>query len=123
MTTADTYNSLREIMNEVERLQKTPPTEPPSCKGIQNYESGMFVLRNSSPGGIIGQLNNLDLQGLPDTYLTEQVQNINAVTPQQVSEMARKYVRPEAMTIVVVGDKKLVDPQLKKFEETRKKPL
>ncbi|MGY3091435.1 zinc protease [Hymenobacter sp. UYAg731] len=122
VTTADTYNSLREIMNEVERLQKTPPTEA-ELKGIQNYESGMFVLRNSSPGGIIGQLNNLDLQGLPDSYLTEQVQNINAVTPQQVSATARKYIRPEAMTIVVVGDKKQVDPQLKKFQAERKKPL
>ncbi|MBH8560464.1 M16 family metallopeptidase [Hymenobacter negativus] len=122
VTTADTYNSLREIMNEVERLQKTPPTEA-ELKGIQNYESGMFVLRNSSPGGIIGQLNNLDLQGLPDSFLTEQVQNINAVTPQQVSATARKYIRPEAMTVVVVGDKKQVDPQLKKFQAERKKPL
>ncbi|HEX8326918.1 MAG TPA: pitrilysin family protein [Hymenobacter sp.] len=122
VTTADTYNSLREIMNEIERLQKTPPSAD-ELKGIQNYETGMFVLRNSNPGGIIGQLNSLDLHGLPETYLTEQVKNINAVTPQQVSETARKYVRPEAMTIVVVGDKKVIDPQLKKFQNERKKPL
>ena len=122
VTTADTYNSLREIMYEIERLQKTPPTAE-ELKGIQNYEGGMFVLRNSTPEGIIGQLNTLDLHGLPETYLTEQVKNINAVTPQQVSETARKYVRPEAMTIVVVGDKKSIDPQLKKFQETRKKTL
>ncbi len=122
VTTADTYNSLREIMYEVERLQKTPPPAD-ELKGIQNFETGMFVLRNSTPSGIIGQLNTLDLHGLPETYLTEQVKNINAVTPQQVSETARKYVRPEAMTIVVVGDKKQIDPQLKKFQAERKKPL
>ena len=122
VTTADTYNSLREIMYEIERLQKTPPPAD-ELKGIQNFESGMFVLRNSTPSGIIGQLNTLDLHGLPETYLTEQVKNINAVTPQQVSETARKYIRPEAMTIVVVGDKKQIDPQLKKFQDTRKKPL
>ncbi|WP_310396927.1 pitrilysin family protein [Hymenobacter sp.] len=122
VTTADTYNSLREIMYEVERLQKTPPSVD-ELKGIQNFEGGMFVLRNSSPGGIISQLNSLDFHGLPETFLTEQVKNINAVTPQQISETARKYVRPEAMTIVVVGDKKLVDPQLKKFQAERKKPL
>lgn len=122
VTTADTYNSLHEIMNEVERLQKTPPSAE-ELKGIQNYEGGMFVLRNSDPGGIIGQLNSLDLHGLPETFITEQVKNINAVTPQQVSETARKYVRPEAMTIVVVGDKKVIEPQLKKFQAERKKPL
>jgi len=106
----------------VERLQKDAPSAD-ELRGIQNYESGMFVLRNSTPDGIIGQLNTLDLHGLPESYLTEQVKNINAVTPQQVSEAARKYVRPEAMTIVVVGDKKVVDPQLKKFQAERKKPL
>jgi predicted Zn-dependent peptidase len=119
VTTTDTYNSLREIMSEIERLQKTPPSAD-ELKGIQNYEGGMFVLRNSNSSGIINQLNVLDLHGLPETYLTEQVKNINAVTPQQVSEIARKYVRPEAMTIVVVGDKKVVDPQLKKFQAERK---
>ncbi|UPL48867.1 M16 family metallopeptidase [Hymenobacter sublimis] len=122
VTTQETGNSLKEIVYEIERLQKTPPTTE-ELKGIQNYESGLFVLRNSTPGGIIGQLNTLDLHGLPDSYLTEQVKNINAVTPQQVSETARKYVRPEAMTIVVVGDKKIIDPQIKKFQATRKKAM
>jgi zinc protease len=122
VTTQETGNSLKEIVYEIERLQKTPPTAE-ELKGIQNYESGLFVLRNSTPAGIIGQLNTLDLHGLPDSYLTEQVKNINSVTPQQVSETARKYVRPEAMTIVVVGDRKIIDPQIKKFQASRKKPL
>ncbi|MGI4884961.1 MAG: M16 family metallopeptidase [Janthinobacterium lividum] len=122
VTTKDTYNSLHEIVNEIERLQKTPPSAD-ELKGIQNYESGMFVLRNSNPGGIISQLNNLDLQGLPDSFLTEQVKNINAVTPAQVSATARQYIRPEAMTIVVVGDQKVVAPQIKKFQDSLKKPL
>ncbi|MBX0291640.1 insulinase family protein [Hymenobacter sp. HSC-4F20] len=122
VTTQETGNSLKEIVYEIERLQKTPPTTE-ELKGIQNYESGLFVLRNSTPGGIISQLNTLELHGLPDSYLTEQVKNINAVTPQQVSETARKYVRPEAMTIVVVGDKKIIDPQIKKFKDSRKKAL
>jgi zinc protease len=83
----------------------------------------MFVLRNSTPGGIVNQLSTMHLQGLPDTYLTEQVQNINAVTPAQVSATARKYVRPEAMTTVVVGDQKVIAPQLKQYKAEQKKPL
>jgi zinc protease len=30
-----------------------------------------------------------------------------------VKTMARKYLRPDDMTIVIVGDKKTVEPQLK----------
>jgi zinc protease len=32
-------------------------------------------------------------------------------------------VRPEDMTMVVVGDKKVIDPQLKKFQAGRKKAM
>ena len=122
MTTKDTYNSLKEIVKEIERLQQTPPTAE-ELKGIQNYETGVFVLRNSTPGGIVNQLSQLHLQGLPDSYLTEQVQNINAVTPAQVSATARQYIRPEAMTTTVVGDQKVIAPQLKQYQAAQKKPL
>jgi predicted Zn-dependent peptidase len=123
VTTEHTGNSLKEIMNEIDRLQKEAPSAE-ELKGIQNYEAGLFVLRNSSPEGIINQLNILDLHGLPDTYLTNQVQNIHAVTPQEVKDAVKKYIRPEDMTMVVVGDKKVIEPQIKKFQaEMKKKAL
>jgi predicted Zn-dependent peptidase len=46
----------------------------------------------------------MDLHGLPDDFLTHWVANIRSVTPAQVSEMARRFVRPERMTVVVAGD-------------------
>lgn len=122
VTTEHTGNSLTEIVKEIEQLQKEAPTAE-ELKGIQNYEAGVFVLQNSTPAGIISQLNFLDLHGLPDTYLTDQVQNIHAITPEQVKETAKKYVRPEDMTMVVVGDKKVIEPQLKKFQAGRKKTM
>ena len=122
VTTKDTYNSLKEILKEIERLQKTPPTAE-ELRGIQNYEVGLFVLRNASPNGIVGQLSTMHLQGLPDTYLTEQVQRLNAVTPAQVSATTRQYIRPEAMTTVVVGDQKVIAPQLKQYKALQKKAL
>jgi zinc protease len=79
------------------------------------------VLRNSSPWGIISQLNFLELHGLPDSFLTNQVQNIHAITPQQVQQTTQKYIQPKNMTLVVVGDKKQIDPQLKKFQAELKK--
>jgi zinc protease len=122
VTTKDTYNSLKEITKEIERLQKTPPSAD-ELRGIQNYEIGLFVLRNASPNGIVSQLSTMHLQGLPDTYLTEQVQRLNAVTPAQVSATTRQYIRPEAMTTVVVGDQKVIAPQLKQYKAMQKKAL
>jgi len=120
VTTEHTGNSLKEIVYEINRLRKEPPAEE-ELTGIQNYEAGLFVLRNSTPAGIINQLNFLDLHGLPDSFLTNQVQMIHAVTPQQVQAVAEKYLRPQAMTLVVVGDRKQIDKQLKKFQADLKK--
>ena len=74
-----------------------------------------FVLRNSSPAGIIGQLSFLDLQGLPDSYLTDYMKDIYAVTPQQVQEMTKNYLRPEEMIIVIAGDRKQIEKQVAPF--------
>lgn len=120
VTTEHTGNSLREIVYEINRLSKEAPSEE-ELEGIQNYEAGLFVLRNSTPGGIIGQLNFLDLHGLPESFLTNQVQNIYAVTPEQVSETTAKYLNPKDMTLVVVGDKKQIDKQLRQFQQELKK--
>lgn len=113
VTTEHTVASMQEISKEIRKLQNEPPTAE-ELKGIQNYEAGIFVLQNSSPDGIIGQLQFLDKFGLPDSYLSEKVKNIHRVTPAQVSAMVKKYVDPAKMTYVLVGDEAQIREQLNK---------
>jgi predicted Zn-dependent peptidase len=77
--------------------------------------AGTFVLQNSSRSGITGQLAYMDLHGLPASHANEYVKKVHAVTPAQVTELARKYLKDEQATIVVVGDRKVVEEQLKPF--------
>lgn len=111
VTTKYTGASLKEIFGEIERLQKEAPGEA-ELKGIQSYLSGIFVIQNSSRGALIAQLRYVDLQGLGDSYLTSYVQNLNAVTPKDVQRITAQYIKPEEMTIVVVGDKATITDQL-----------
>src|SRR5690606_3398723 len=73
-------------------------------RGIKNYLSGVFVLQNASRGSIINQLRQIELHELPADHLATLVPRINAVTPAEVSEMARKYLPIDDMTLIVVGD-------------------
>jgi len=114
VTTNVTGPSLKEIFSEIDRLQREPPGAE-ELRAVQNYMAGVFVLQNSSRQGIIGQLEFVDLHGLPENFLTEYVRRIYAVTPQAVSETARKYVQDEKATIVVVGDKKVIQEQVKPY--------
>lgn len=119
ITSEHTGDALQEISNEIKKLQtEAPPKE--ELEGIQRYMAGTFVLQNSNPGGIINQLNFLDTHGLDDSYLTNRVKNIYAVTPEKVSEITRDYFKYEDMTVVMVGDKKLLEKQIKKRDLQKK---
>ena len=117
VTSEFTGPSIAEIKKEIVKLQEEAPTEE-ELEGIKNYESGIFVLRNSTPGGIIGQLNFLDLHELPESWLKDKVKNIYAITPEQIREMTKKYIKPGEMTLIVVGDKEKIKDQV---EETIEK--
>jgi len=114
VTTAQTGASLKEIFAEIDRLQSAPPSEQ-ELAGIKNYLAGTYILQNSSRGGIAAQLQFVDLHGLPPTYLNNYVKQVMAVTPQKVTEVAKKYLNDDQATIVVVGDRKTIEAQLKPF--------
>jgi predicted Zn-dependent peptidase len=114
VTTQFTGPSLKEIFAEIERLSKEPPAAA-ELKGIQRYMSGVFVIQNSSRGALIGQLRYVDLQGLGEDYLTTYVQKVNAVTPEDVRKQTAEHIKPDQMTIVVVGDKTKITDQLAPF--------
>ena len=111
VTTQFAGASLKEIFAEVDRLSKEAPPDA-ELKGIESYMSGLFVIQNSSRSALITQLRYVDLQGLGEDYLKTYVQRINAVTPAEVQKMTAAYIKPDQMTIVVVGDKSKVADQL-----------
>jgi zinc protease len=114
VTTNVTGASIKEIFAEIDRLQSTPPLKD-ELAGIQNYLAGTYVLQNSSRGGITNQLQYMDLHGLPASYASTYVKQLYAVTPHQVSDIARRYLHDELATIVIVGDRKVIEEQIKPF--------
>jgi zinc protease len=115
VTTAVTGLAIKEIFGEVSRLRDEPPSKA-ELDGIKNYMAGVFVLRNSSRQGLINQLAFVDLHQLGDDYLTNYVQKVYAVTPEQVSATAKKYLNPDKMAIVVVGDPEKAKAQLADYQ-------
>ena len=114
VTTNVTGPSLKEIFYEIDRLRGEPASAE-ELKAVQNYMAGVFVLQNSSRAGIIGQLEFVDLHGLPDDYLSGYVRRVYAVMPADVQRMTQKYIQDDKATIVVVGDKKVIEEQIKPY--------
>jgi zinc protease len=116
VTTAVTGASLKEIFGEIDKI-RSEPAPAAELQRIQRYLSGIFVLQNSSRGGLINQLNFVSLHGLGDEYLSTYVQKVNAVTAADLKRVADKYIAPDRMTIVVVGDKAKISEQIAPYEK------
>jgi predicted Zn-dependent peptidase len=114
VATEVTGAALQEIVHEIKRLSAESPPEEEVNK-IKNFVSGLFVLRNSSPGGIISQLALLDLHGLDEDYLTSYVRNVHQVTPRDIQRVTIAYLKNDKMLIIVAGDREKICDQLLPF--------
>jgi zinc protease len=60
--------------------------------------------------------SDLFVYGLPIDYYAKLPSEIESVTAQQVAQAAAKYIRPEDMTIVVVGDRERIESSIKQLD-------
>jgi zinc protease len=64
-------------------------------------------------GGLGGTLAELVLYDLPNDYFTTYRDKVEAVTPADVQRVAKKYLDPSRMTILVVGDRAAIESGIK----------
>ena len=64
-------------------------------------------------GGLGGTLAELVLYDLPNDYFTTYRDKVEAVTPADVARVARTYLDPSRMTILVVGDRSVIESGIK----------
>ncbi len=98
-----TGDSLKEFFYELERIRNEPVSEK-EIADAKSYLTGVFPLRLETQEGLIDQLVQIKMFGLPENYLELYRSRIQAVTIPQVQEVAIKYVRADEAAIVIVGD-------------------
>src|SRR6266850_5970685 len=98
-----TGDSLKEFFYELERIRSAPVSQK-EIDDAKSYLTGVFPIRLETQEGLIDQLVQIKMFGLPGDYLETYRHHIQAVTIEQVQEVARKYVRPDEAAIIIVGD-------------------
>ncbi|QKG70200.1 M16 family metallopeptidase [Erythrobacter mangrovi] len=64
---------------------------------------------------VLGAIEENDRLGRPDDYYTTLPDRYRAITKDAIDAAAKQYLGPDNLTIVVVGDRKLIDAQLAKL--------
>jgi predicted Zn-dependent peptidase len=109
--TDKTSESLTEFFKELTGiLQPIPADELARAK---NYVALRFPSGFETTGDISRRLEEVMTYHLPDDYFSRYVFSIGAVTGNDVQRVARTYIQPDKLAVVVVGDRKVIEPGIR----------
>lgn len=109
--TDKTAESLKEFFAEITGMQQPVPAD--ELGRGKNYVALGLPSDFETTGDISRRLEELLVYKLPDDYYSRYVPNIEAVTTPEVQGVARKYLPVDRMAVIVVGDLKTIEPQVK----------
>jgi zinc protease len=111
--TETTVEALRLTVDEFIRLQQEAVAER-ELESAQAFLAGNFALTIETPDAIALKVLNATFYGLELKDLPEYPQQVYGVTTQDIQRVARAYLRPGRLAIVLVGDAAKFVPELKK---------
>ena len=114
--TAVTKESVQEFLKELNGIRGAIPVTAAELEYNKQSIIRRFPQGFETVGQISGQLSSLVVYGLPDSYFNEYISKVNAVTLDDVSRVANKYLTPDKMAILIVGDRKVIEPKLKEID-------
>ncbi|HDR89730.1 MAG TPA: insulinase family protein [Bacteroidetes bacterium] len=109
-----TDSALVEILKEMERM-RTEPVDDGHLQLVKNVMSGSFARSLEDPQTVARFALNTRLYNLPENYYSTYLEKLEAVTPEQVQEMSRKYILPHNAYLVVAGNRGEVAGKLEKL--------
>jgi zinc protease len=109
-----TGDSVKEFLYELDRIGTEPVSEK-EINDAKSYLTGVFPIRLETQEGLIDQLVQIKMLGLPDDYLELYRDQIQSVTLDQIQRVAHQYIRPDEAAVVIVGDGAQVLEQLEGY--------
>ncbi len=106
--------ALKEFQSELARIG-IEPVPAQELEDNKRYVAGGYLLSNQMQASVAQSLASNWLVGLPAEFLGEYVPKVRAVDAAQVQAMGKKYYDPSQLSIIVVGDGKAIDAQLKDY--------
>lgn len=106
----NTVPAVKEIINELKGIKggiKEEELEFAKSSLIRKFPSNFETYRQ-----IASNLSAAVIHALPDDYFNNYIQNIKSVQIDEMNEISMASINPEKVSIVVVGDKKKLKPQL-----------
>jgi zinc protease len=106
-----TVPAAKATLDEVRRLRTDPPTED-EMRSAKDQLLNSFIFRYDTPEKVLNEQVTLAVYGYPADFLDRYRAGVEQVTAADVSRVAQKYIQPDKLAIVVVGNKAEIQPPL-----------
>jgi len=109
-----TAPAVTEIFNEIAGMIAKP-------MAADELQKAKEALANSLPGAFETSVNTVNsfssifIYDLGLDYYTRYAQEVRAVTAEQALDVARKYLVPDRLVVIAVGDRMVIEPELRKL--------
>lgn len=94
--------TIDEVFFEIDRL-KNEPIGQDELKKVQNYLLGDFLRQSDGPIAMMDSFKNIYYNKLPSTYYNDFISAIKDCTPEELSRLAKEYLKKEDLLIVSAG--------------------
>ena len=112
--TSVTDSALTEILYEIKDLQ-THLVKDQDLELVKNMMTGSFSRSLEDPKTIARFALNIERYNLPKNYYETYLEKVEAVTKEDVRDMAQKYLHPDHALIVAVGSVDEIKESMSKF--------
>jgi zinc protease len=113
IVTAKSDSALIEFMKELNDIRGP---RPPSDDELAQAKASLvqsLPAQFESVGSVNGSIASIFTQGLPEDYYQQFARAVNAVTKDDVVRVAQKYIDPDHLSILIVGDRAKIEGPLK----------
>ena len=105
--TDKTADALREFFKELKGIAS--PVGAEELAKAKNYVALSFPGEFETITDLTAHLEEMAVYKLPDTYFSQYIANVQAVTAAAVQKAAATYIQPDKFAVVVVGDRKAIE--------------
>jgi zinc protease len=112
-----TKESVYEFLKEIRGIRGEIPVTPAELEAAKQSIVRGFPRTFETPDQIAAGLELIVTYDLPDTYFNSYIERVQAVSLEDVNRVANRYLQPDRMAIVIVGDRNSIERPLRTLDD------
>jgi zinc protease len=113
--TAVTAPALTEFISELQGVADKRPIEGDELDFSKKYITRGFPAGFETSSALAAQLATLVQYRLPDNYFNTVLPSVAAVTSNEILAAAKKYIKPDNLAVIIVGDRTKIESALREL--------